>query len=196
MFHRARDVCEAGIQAGLLFPHANSVKPGTSQCVRIHASMLRNIKQFFDQHLRVAGEPHAAGTQHALQVATAALLIEVMRSDRELKEVERHTVTAAIQARFELSTEETATLLRLADTEAEQATDYYQFTALINKHFSTAQKEQVVEYMWQVAVADHVVDRFERTLVHKVADLLHVSRPAQIAARERALRASGREAER
>jgi uncharacterized tellurite resistance protein B-like protein len=158
--------------------------------------MLRNIKKFFDQHLRVAGEPQAAGAQHALQVATAALLIEVMRSDRELKEVERHTVTAAIQARFELSTEETATLLRLADTEAEQATDYYQFTALINKHFSSAQKEQVVEYMWQVAVADHVVDRFERTLVHKVADLLHVSRPAQIAARERALRAICREPER
>src|SRR3970040_95245 len=99
--------------------------------------MLHNIKKFFDQHLRVAGEPQAAGAQHALQVATAALLIEVMRSDRELKEVERHAVTAAIQARFELSTEETAALLRLADTEAEQATDYYQFTALINKHFNT-----------------------------------------------------------
>jgi uncharacterized tellurite resistance protein B-like protein len=35
------------------------------------------------------------------------------------------------------------------------------------------------------------VDRFERTLVHKVADLLYVSRPAQIAARERARRAVG-----
>ena len=158
--------------------------------------MLRNIKQFFDQHIRPAGTPQAAGAQHALQVATAALLIEVMRSDRELKEVERHAVTAAIQARFELTTEETAALLRLADDEAEQATDYYQFTSLINKHFTPAQKEQVVEYMWQIAAVDHEIDRFERTLVHKVADLLYVSRAAQIAARERALRSVGREAER
>ncbi|HJX16759.1 MAG TPA: TerB family tellurite resistance protein [Acidiferrobacterales bacterium] len=157
--------------------------------------MLRNLKQFFDQHIRPAGGLPAAGAQHALQVATAALLIEVMRSDRELKDAERQAVTAAIQARFELSMEETATLLRLADTEAEQATDYYQFTTLINKHFNAAQKEQVVEYMWQVAAADHVIDRFERTLVHKVADLLHVSRPAQIAARERALYSIGPEAE-
>jgi len=157
--------------------------------------MLRNLKQYFDQHIRPAGGSSAEDAHHALQVATAALLIEVMRSDRELKDVERHAVTAAIQARFELSAEETASLLRLADTEAEQATDYYQFTSLINKHFTAAQKEQVVEYMWQVAAADHVIDRFERTLVHKVADLLHVSRPAQIAARERALRSVGPAAE-
>ena len=70
--------------------------------------MLRNIKQFFDQHIRPAGTSPAAGAQHALQVATAALLIEVMRSDRELKEAERHAVTAAIQARFELTTVYTA----------------------------------------------------------------------------------------
>jgi uncharacterized tellurite resistance protein B-like protein len=156
--------------------------------------MLHNLKQFFDQHIRPTGGASTEVARHALQVATAALLIEVMRTDRELKDVERHMITAAIQKRFELSAEETAALLRLADSEAELATDYYQFTSLINKHFNLAEKEQVVEYMWQVAAADHEVDRFERTLVHKVADLLYVSRPAQIAARERALRSIGSKA--
>jgi uncharacterized tellurite resistance protein B-like protein len=155
--------------------------------------MLHHIKQFFEQHMHPASAS-ATGTEHALQVATAALLIEVMRSDHELKEVERHAVTAAIQKRFALSPEETATLLRLAGTEADQATDYYQFTALINKHFTAGQKLQVVEFMWQVAAADHEIDRFERTLVHKVADLLYVPRAAQIAARERALHSTGHEA--
>ena len=152
--------------------------------------MLQNLKQFFDRHMLPASREQGQGAQHALQVATAALLFEVMRMDGELKEVERHAMTAAIQARFELTAEETATLLRLAEAEAEQATDYYQFTALINQHYTPAQKEQVVEHMWQVASADHEIDRFERTLVHKVADLLHVPRPAQIAARERAMHAA------
>ena len=156
--------------------------------------MLSNIKKFFDQHMQASNAPRAEATQHALQVATAALLFEVMRSDQELKDAERHTVNAAIQTRFALTAEETATLLRLAQAEADGATDYYQFTALINQHYNAEQKEQVVEYLWQVAAADHDIDRFERTLVHKVADLLHVSRPAQIAARERALRALGHEA--
>ena len=152
--------------------------------------MLQNVKQFFDQHILPAGRDQGKGADHALQVATAALLFEVMRMNGELKEVERHAMTAAIHARFNLTAEEMAALTRLAQAEAEQATDYYQFTALINKHYTAAQKEQVVEHMWQVASADHEIDRFERTLVHKVADLLYVPRSAQIAARERALRAS------
>jgi uncharacterized tellurite resistance protein B-like protein len=152
--------------------------------------MLQTIRQFFDQHMRSAGTTEAGSAQHALQVATAALLFEVMRTDGELKEAEGHAARAAIQKRFELSGDETAELLRLAEAEAAQATDYYQFTALINQHFTAAQKEQVVECLWQVASADLDIDRFERTLVHKIADLLYVPRPAQIAARERALRAA------
>jgi uncharacterized tellurite resistance protein B-like protein len=148
--------------------------------------MLRNLKQFFDRHIlagSAASEPH-----HALRVATAALLFEVMRTDGELKDAERQAVTQAIRARFDLSPEETAALLHLAEAEARQATDYYQFTALINAHFNADQKAQIIEYMWEVAYADRELDRFERTLVHKIADLLHVPRPTQIASRERARR--------
>jgi uncharacterized tellurite resistance protein B-like protein len=149
--------------------------------------MLQAIKQFFDRHILPGQQEEGKSAGHALQVATAALLFEVMRTDGELKEAERHVMTAAIQKSFELTPGETAALTRLAEAEAEEATDYYQFTALINKHYTPEQKAQVVEHMWQVASADHEIDRFERTLVHKVADLLHVPRHAQIAARERAL---------
>jgi len=162
----------------------------TARCGKILAVMLQNLKQFFDQHILPSGRGKGESADHALQVATAALLFEVMRMNGELKEVERHAMTAAIHARFNLTAEETAALTRLGEAEAKQATDYYQFTALINKHYTASQKEQVVEHLWQVAAADLEIDRFERTLVHKVADLLHVPRPAQIAARERALRAA------
>ncbi|BAV33726.1 hypothetical protein SCL_1415 [Sulfuricaulis limicola] len=154
--------------------------------------MLQTIKHFFDRHLIPGALEEGRSDGHAVQVATAALLFEVMRTDREIKDVERHAMTAAIRKNFRLTAEETATLTRLAEEQAEQATDYYQFTALINKHYTAAQKEQIIEHMWQVASADHEIDRFERTLVHKIADLLHVPRPAQIAARERA-RHSARE---
>lgn len=147
--------------------------------------MLDKVKQFFNQHIRPGGTETGAG--HPLQVATAALLIEVMRTDGQHREAEHHAVLAAIQSRFVLTAGETAELLRLAENEARTATDYYQFTALIDRHYTPEQKEQVVEQLWQVALADREIDRFERTLVQKIADLLHVPRAAQIAARERAL---------
>jgi uncharacterized tellurite resistance protein B-like protein len=152
--------------------------------------MLQAIKQFFDRNILPGEQEEGQGAGHALRVATAALLFEVMRTDREIKDVERHAMTAAIRKHFELTSEETAALTRLAEAEAEEATDYFQFTALINRHYTAEQKEQIVEHMWQVASVDHEIDRFERTLVHKVADLLHVPRHAQIAARERALHAA------
>lgn len=152
--------------------------------------MLQAIKQFFDRNILRGEQEAGRSAGHAWQVATAALLFEVMRTDREIKDVERHAMTAAIRKHFELTPEEAATLTHLAEAEAEEATDYYQFTALINKHYSAEQKERIVEHMWQVASADHEIDRFERTLVHKVADLLYVPRHAQIAARERALHAA------
>jgi uncharacterized tellurite resistance protein B-like protein len=152
--------------------------------------MLQAIKQFFDRNILAGEQKEGKSAAHALQVATAALLFEVMRTDREIKDVERHAMTVAIQKNFELTPDETAALTRLAEAEAEEATDYYQFTMLINKHYTAEQKEQIIEHMWQVASADHEIDRFERTLVHKVADLLHVPRHAQIAARERALHAA------
>ena len=177
-------------RSALLHQPVPVIRLGAARCGKILAAMLRNLKKFFDQHILTSGRRQGKNTDHALQVATAALLFEVMRMNGELKEVERHAMTAAIHARFELTAEETAELTRLAEAEAKQATDYYQVTALINRHYTAAQKEQVVEQLWQVAAADHEIDRFERTLVHKVADLLHVPRPAQIAARERAMLAA------
>lgn len=152
--------------------------------------MLQNVKQFFDLHILSTGVEPGASAQRPLQVATAALLVEAMRANGEIREGEHRAVTSVIQKYFHLTAEDTATLLRLAETAAERATDYYRFTALINEHFTAEQKEQVVEYLWQVAAADHKIDRLERTFVYKIADLLYVPRFAQIAARERALRAA------
>lgn len=152
--------------------------------------MLLNVKQFFDRHILSTGTEPGTSPQRALQVATAALLVEAMHADGVLKEAEHRAVTTAIQRQFHLTGDETQALLRLAQVATEKATDDYRFTALINQHFTPEQKEQVVEYLWQVAAADHKIDNFERTFVNKIADLLYVSRIAQFAARERAVRAA------
>jgi len=152
--------------------------------------MLLNVKQFFDRHILSTSTEPGTSPQRALQVATAALLVEAMHADGALKEAEHRAVTTAIQSQFHLTGDETESLLRLAQAAAEKAADDYRFTALINKHFTPRQKEQVVEYLWQVAAADHKIDYLERTFVNKIADLLYVSRIAQIAARERAMRAT------
>jgi Uncharacterized protein conserved in bacteria len=109
-----------------------------------------------------------------------------MRIDAETSDAERATVQRAIREKFGLSEAETSALVALAEEEMRQATDYYQFTSLINQRFTQAQKERVLELMWRVAYADAAIDAHEQHLMRKIAALLYVPDSAYIAAKLRA----------
>ncbi len=151
--------------------------------------MIGAIKKYFDKRIASATEPGDT-TKHRLQVATAAMLIEMARADFDVHPEEIEQVRQAVQTTFGLSQADTEELIRLAQEEVKQATDYYQFTSLINKGFSQKEKIQVVELMWQVAYADGHMDKYEDHLVRKLANLMHVSHKDFIAAKHRARAAS------
>lgn len=138
--------------------------------------MLKAIRQFFDTHLQAASAGNnSADTEHALRLATAALLIETSRADFEVNAQERAGVIDAVQRIFGLTEQETTELVGLAEKEADDATSLYQFTSLIDRHFSVEQKRHVLEMMWRVAFADTHKDKHEEHLVRKVTDLLHLT---------------------
>lgn len=137
--------------------------------------MIRAIQQFFESRIRAQAEGgDAAARAHALQLATAALLIEMVRADFHIEPEERRAALRTIQGAFQLGADETEELIRLAEQEADEAVSLYQFTNLIDRHFPQERKVQVVEMLWRIAYADGVKDMHEEHLVRKVADLLHV----------------------
>ena len=153
--------------------------------------MIASIKDFFSQFI----EPGIAASAYSntgnkgtpnLQIATAALLIEMMRMDSELKEAERQAIASTLQTRFNLDTAQFETLLALAEQEARNATDYYQFTSLINMHCDLGQKVQIIENLWHVAMIDGHLDAHELHLMRKLADLLYVGHADYVAAKQRA----------
>ncbi|MBK7767669.1 MAG: TerB family tellurite resistance protein [Sulfuritalea sp.] len=152
--------------------------------------MIADIRNFFMQLIEPAAGTSAVAPEHALQLATAALLVEMMRMDGSVTADETATVTRALQTRFDLGPEEVGALMTLATAEARQATDYFQFTSLINKSFSAEQKIQVIESLWQAAFADGRLDAHEQHFMSKISDLLYVPHSAYIAAKQRA-RAKG-----
>jgi uncharacterized tellurite resistance protein B-like protein len=146
--------------------------------------MLNAIREFFDKHL---GTPAAPDDEdHRIRIATAALLAEMVRLDGEVDEAEKEAALNAVRAKFDLAEEEAVTLIALAEEEVRQAPDYYQFTSLINKHFTPEQKARVIEQMWSIAYADRELNQYEEHLVRKIADLLYVPHATYIAAKIRA----------
>ncbi|MFZ5906376.1 MAG: TerB family tellurite resistance protein [Nitrospirota bacterium] len=136
--------------------------------------MVRSLRKFFDTYMQPSqGNPDVI-PEHSLQLATAALLIEMMRADATVIENEKETVMKAIQTKFGLAREETETLLQLADEEIGKASGYYAFTSLINKGFSYQQKVRVIEHLWEVAFSDKELEKHEEHMVRKIADLIYV----------------------
>lgn len=113
--------------------------------------------------------------EHELRLASAALLIEMVHADDDIKEEEINAVVDALITTFKLTEKECNELVTMAEEEMKQATSLYDFTQLINNNFSQEQKARIVEMLWQVAFADNQLDHHEEHLVRKIADLLYVS---------------------
>ncbi len=151
--------------------------------------MLTTIRTFFERHL--AGPDARDDSGRTIEMATAALMAETMRIDGDITEAEREIATTAIRDKLGLSTEESRELLDLAREKVGRATDYFQFTSLINRHFTQDQKVRVIELMWRVAYADDRIDDHELHLIRRIADLLHVPHHDFIAAKMRAVKGKG-----
>jgi uncharacterized tellurite resistance protein B-like protein len=145
--------------------------------------MLSPIKAFLSSFFLPDESLQSMDEARGLQLATAVLLVEVMRCDSNFATKEREATERALRKAFALSDAELARLMAQAEQTAQGANDYFRFTSAMNDQFSQAQKIQVVELMWQVAFADGVLDENEQHLISKIAGLLHVTHGEYIAAK-------------
>lgn len=152
--------------------------------------MFKTLKDLFDSFTQPAQAQTAAERDHAVQLAAAVLLVEVVRFDAGGDEAERKAMVDALRRKFALADDELERLLELAVSTSHTAYDYQRFTGSLNDHFTQAQKIQLVEAMWQVAYADTQIDANENHTIGKVAGLLHVTHGEYIAAKMRAKEAA------
>ncbi|WP_440995670.1 TerB family tellurite resistance protein [Arhodomonas sp. SL1] len=146
--------------------------------------MLEAIKRFYQERIQV-DDAADDDLQHRLQLATAALLVEMAQEDNERHSMEFQAIHEGIREVFHLSDEETTELIDLADREAHEATDHFEFTQLINENFDYPTKCRVVELLWRVCLADEDMNRYEEQLVRKIGELLHIEHKDFIAAKIR-----------
>ena len=147
--------------------------------------MLKKIQSFFEKNF-IADSNKVINIEHQLNLAAAALLVEMVLQDEHIDSAEVASVKQLLCKQFNLSTAEAEDLYLLAEEEKHSATDYHQFTKLIASHYTQPQKIQLIESLWKVAFSDQVLDRYEEHMVRRIADLIHVSHKDFIQARHRA----------
>jgi uncharacterized tellurite resistance protein B-like protein len=53
--------------------------------------MISAIRQFFEKNIKPSSDASEELSEHSLQLATASLLIEMMRADKEISDEEKTT---------------------------------------------------------------------------------------------------------
>lgn len=124
--------------------------------------MLATIRRFFEESLDPNARARAKGRDERsdpLPLATAALMIEVMRVESGDDPAAFARVTTALEDIFGLPHAEIEELIGLAEQELADATDLYQFTRLINQHWGQTERIKLIRNMWPGRTAPYITTR-------------------------------------
>ena len=146
--------------------------------------MLKELREVLNRTLAGAGEDDG-DRDHGMRLATATLLVEVVRADYDEDLAEREAVFDLLQGFFDLSDNETSLLIQEAEQEADHSVSLQSFTRVLHERLTLAEKRTVIEMLWRVAMADSRLDKHEDHLVRKVAGLLYLPHSDLIRIRNR-----------
>ena len=145
--------------------------------------MIDLVKKFFSKSSPDDSSNQRRKKTHDIRVATCALLLEMSNIDGEFSELEREKIISILRRDFDLSDEYATTLLEASNEELKDGIDLWRFTSLINQNYSMEEKIRVIETIWDIVYTDGKLDKHEDYLVHKLANLLHLTHKQLIEAK-------------
>jgi len=135
--------------------------------------MIAKIRRFFEDNLLLSDQKPQE-TEKQIELACITLMIELAKVDQSIDDNELNTIRKAAKKTFNIEDEKIDEVIELALEESKHSTSLYQFTDLVNNHYSDDMKYQLVLAMWKVAFADGELDKYEEHLIRKVAELTYV----------------------
>ena len=149
--------------------------------------MLDIVKRFFSNTTPEAAKNVDQATEHDVRIADCALFVEMARIDEKFTEAEMDMILSIVEERYGLSREHADALVAEADKELDESVDLWQFARLINENYSTDEKIEIIELLWQMVFVDGKMDRYEHYLMNKLKNLLRLSHDQLIAAKLKVL---------
>jgi uncharacterized tellurite resistance protein B-like protein len=112
--------------------------------------------------------------EEELRLSAGALLVTAGTIDGNFDADEKRKVKALLQTRFDLEPKDVGQLFEDSEVRERDAVDLYRFTSVLCRQLDQDGRKRIVEMLWEVVMADGVVDEFESNLVWRVAELIGV----------------------
>ncbi|AMO68184.1 hypothetical protein DOK_04232 [gamma proteobacterium BDW918] len=109
-----------------------------------------------------------------LELVTAALLLEVSKADFQEDPAEIDKIRTILLQHFSVSLGDINAFIDQARNTSADSTSLYPFTRYINDNCNNIEKYQLVLALWDVALEDGRIDKYEDHLIRKIADLIYL----------------------
>ena len=103
-----------------------------------------------------------------------ALAYEVAKADGAIEEGELNKIKHEIKNKSKelgLNAEE---VLFFIEKQSNESVSFNDFINQINDNFSQKEKIQMIEFLWQTAYADNILDIDEERLIRRIADMIRI----------------------
>ncbi len=126
-------------------------------------------------------------SDESLRLAATALLFRALMVDGQADPSELAMIRRIVEDEFGLNADEVDQLLADAKASADDAADLYGWIRLINSNYSHEEKCFLMEKLWQVVLADGIIEEHEAALMRRVSGLIFISDKESAEARQRAM---------
>lgn len=137
--------------------------------------MLDRIRNFLLQPEIITTSERKFDIEDNLRDATAVLLVQAALADGNFGSVERETIKVLLEKHFHLDSKESEEILTTAEQIEKDTNHILTFTQAIKTNYSTEERNEIIEMLWEVAYADGILHDYEAHLLRKIAGLIYVS---------------------
>ena len=99
---------------------------------------------------------------------------EIARSDGEITNEEEILLLEEIKKISKKIGKNEQDILNLIQIYSSDSISFYEFIEDINKNFSKDEKISLIEFLWNIAYADSILDVDEERLIRRISDLIRI----------------------
>ena len=111
---------------------------------------------------------------YELELTAAVLAYEIARSDGEVSESELTVLLSEIKKIAADVGKSEDEILNIIEEYSKNSVSFYEFIEDINKDFSKEEKLSLIQFLWDIAYADAILEVNEEKLVRRIADLINI----------------------
>ena len=137
--------------------------------------LIERIRAFVKGQNEIFTWDNSAELSRDVQLAIAAVLLEVAHGDAECSDDEYREIVASLRGEIGLSRSETSELLEAADEERFTQLAVSPFIERIRDGLPRRQRIEFLALVWKVILADSQIEEFESTFVSWLPQVLELS---------------------